>query len=244
VHYVRQTVNIGLVANYAQVLRQAHGEYYMAFADDDCLEVDYISQCIGKLRAYPDVILVCGKWRFFRGEELLGEGNKFSLLQGSGRDRVFTYYQKLVDGNIFLHGVIRRDLLRTVPPMRNAVAADWHYVASIAFLGKCMTLEGTAVNKSVEGASASWAKTARTQGVPMSQATYWYLYLPICAFRDIAWASPVYESMGWWERLSLACQVLVMLVWRFRGMVDSPLLARVARLRKERWYQFFRRLTW
>jgi hypothetical protein len=242
VHYIRQTVNIGLVDNYAQVLRQAHGEYYLAFADDDWLDVDYVSQCMEKLRAHPEIILVCGKWRFFRGQELLGEGNKFSLLQESGRDRVLTYYKKLVDGNIFFHGVIRRDLLLTVPPMRNAVAGDWHYVASIAFVGKMMTLEGTAVNKSMEGASASWAGIARSQGVPMSQATYWYLYLPICAFRDIAWASPVYKSMGWWGRLSLAGQVCGLLVWRFRGMVDLPLLARVARVRKQRWYQSVRRL--
>jgi hypothetical protein len=239
VRYIRQTVNVGPVANYAVVLRYSHGEYYMAFADDDWLDANYVSQCVRALLAQPEVVLVCGKWRFFRGQEFLGEGqNKFSLLQESGRSRVLTYYQKLVDANIFFHGVIRRDLLGSMPPMRNAVAADWPYIASIAFIGKMITLEGTTINKSVEGASASWAKTARSVGFPVSQATYWYLFLPMFAFLDIAWASPVYKSIGWWARLSLACQVFVLLVWKF---VNVPVQAR---LRKKRWYQYVQRLIW
>src|SRR5947207_15595620 len=43
VQYIRQAVNIGLTANYAEVFRRSTGAFYMALADDDWLEPTYVS---------------------------------------------------------------------------------------------------------------------------------------------------------------------------------------------------------
>jgi len=216
IRYVHQQANIGLVANYAEVLKHSHGALYMAFADDDWLDTSYISQCVRTLLEQPDLVLVCGKWRMFREQEFLREGVKIDLSQGSGRDRVLAFYKHINEDEIF-HGVARRDLLTSLPPLLNVVGGDWIYMASVAFAGKVTTIETVAVNKSIGGTSADVGKIARVQRMSRLRARLWYLYLPMYACRDILWISPVYKSSGYWARFSLAFRVAILLLWRFAG---------------------------
>lgn len=224
VRYIRQRSNVGLVANYNQVFSHARGDYYMAFADDDWLDGSYISQCIQRLRARPDLVLVCGKWRWFEGQEFVREGDILSLLQESGRERVLTLYKKM-DVNTFFHGVVRRDLVARIPPLRNTTGADWPYAASLAFVGKIETSEETAINKSLGGASATWVKTVHVQGLRGLRARFWYLDMALAFFTDIIWISPVYRSSSLWARFSLAYQVSIVILWRLTGRpLPSPLV--------------------
>jgi glycosyltransferase involved in cell wall biosynthesis len=218
VRYVRQRNNVGLVANYAEVFKLAHGDFYMALADDDWLESNYISECIRVLLEEPDLVLACGKPRMFQGEQYYRDGLKPVLLQESATQRVVKYL-RWVEENVPFHGVMRRELAASVPPMPNVLAGDWLYVASIAFKGKIRTLESTAINKTMGGTSAAWEKIVRTQGLPRYQARIPYLAIAWSVFSDIAWASPAYASRGSLARLPLACKataaVLLKFTWHY-----------------------------
>lgn len=203
VRYIRQPTNLGLTANYAAVFTQARGEIYMALADDDWLDPTYVSQCLRTLLAQPDLMTVCGKSRMYRDQQFLFEGDKHNLLQDSARQRVVRYFMG-VGENVLLHGLMRRETVASVPPMPNALAGDWVYIASIVYKGKARTLESTAINKSVAGTSNTWASQTHTLGLPAYQAYLPYLAILVSVFKDIAWASPVYASAGRFGRLSLA----------------------------------------
>src|SRR5687767_5369604 len=53
VRFLQQKVNGGPAANFAEVLRQSRGEYFMWLGDVDWLDLDYIRQCVAALRQDP-----------------------------------------------------------------------------------------------------------------------------------------------------------------------------------------------
>jgi glycosyltransferase involved in cell wall biosynthesis len=241
VRYLRQPTNIGLVANYAEVFRQSCGELYIALADDDWLEPNYVSECLQEIQRQPDLAVVCGKPRMFRGQVLLYDGVKSNLLYDSPEQRVLSYLAEVVENGAF-HGVMRRDLLAEIPPMSNALAGDWVYVASIAYKGKIRTIDSTAINKSVGGTSRDWESIVRTQRLPWYHAKMPYLHFIIlwCIFKDIAWASPVYIPSGRAARLSLACKAC----WTVARKLPLPFVvallyrsSKTAVLRSVRWWR-------
>src|ERR1035437_9224723 len=50
VKYIKQSSNIGAVANFADVLERASGEYFMWLGDDDWIDASYVSHCVSILR--------------------------------------------------------------------------------------------------------------------------------------------------------------------------------------------------
>ncbi len=46
IRYIRQSQNLGLIANHNFVLSLAQGEFFMWFNDDDLLTLDYIERCV------------------------------------------------------------------------------------------------------------------------------------------------------------------------------------------------------
>lgn len=210
VRYIRQPTNIGPTANYAAVFRESHGEFYMNFADDDWLGQSYISECVRALLDNPDLILVCGKSRYYSGDTCAFEQDNFSLLQATGRERILNYYQK-VSGNGMFHGVSRRQSLAALPPMRNTFANDWLHMAAVAFMGKVRVLENVVVNRSLGGTSTSNETIVEGLGLPPAQARFPGYSVVLAAFEDVAWLSPAYRSVGLVARLVLAIQVAMAL---------------------------------
>src|SRR5207247_7417863 len=60
VRYIRQPLNLGSGANFAEVFRNARGRFYMVLGDDDWLDETYISRCSAVLLAHKDTAVVCG----------------------------------------------------------------------------------------------------------------------------------------------------------------------------------------
>lgn len=207
VQYVRQSTNRGIAANHISAFKHSRGEYYMVLGDDDWIDPSYVSTCMNVLLAKPEFALVCGKPFLYQSGHPLHEGVVTTLLQDSGSKRVLAYYRDVFD-NVPFYGISRRALLSTVPPMRDTLAGDWFYIASLAFLGKIKTVETTSVYKSVgAGASASVESIVETLALPAFQARHTVLNVILYACKDIAWASPVYRSKGLLRRLLLSCQV-------------------------------------
>lgn len=241
VRYVRQSANIGLTANYVEVFRQSRGEYYLALADDDWLDRSYVSQCLQTLLGQPDLALVCGKPRMFRGHEYQYDGRHDNALQRSGAQRIIHYLRWVVE-DAELHGVMRRETIESVPPMPNILAGDWLFIASILFNGKARTLESVAINKSLGGVSSSWTRQIEVYGLSRYQARLRglpYFIIIWSAFKDIAWESPVYRRCGRVGRFVLACRACAALFVKFAilngGYVRSTL--------KGVWQRYFTRMA-
>ncbi len=207
VRYIRQSANSGMAGNHIAAFKHARGDYYMVLGDDDWIDPSYVSTCMRVLLTEPEFAVVCGKPFLYQSGRPLSEGVLTTLLQETGAERVLAYYRDVFD-NVPFYGISRRALLSTAPPMRDTMAGDWLYIASLAFLGKIKTVETTAVYKSVgTGASASVERIVQTVGLPAFQARHPVLSVLLGACKDIAWASPVYRSNGWLGRLSLSCKV-------------------------------------
>jgi len=212
---IRQPTNIGPTANYRAVLQAATGEMYIALADDDWLDPNYVSACLEGLLSAPDLLLVCGTPQMYRGGKFSHAAAPTQLLDDSPSDRVVRYY-KTVEENGAFHGIARREVLIDLPCMPNTMGGDWLWMASIAFRGKIATLPTTQVIKHLGGASAKWDGIVRTLGLPKWQARYWSEAVLSSAVLDIAWRSPVYGSLGPQGRLLLASRVAftIALKWR------------------------------
>lgn len=221
VRYIRQQTNIGLTANYAAVFREARGEFYMAFADDDWLDASYVSQCVQALIAHPDYANVSGTVRMFRGQDYLFDGQPDNALQERAQDRIVHYLRRVVE-NGSIYGVMRRDTIAALPPMPNMIGGDWMYIASIALRGKLRTLDSVGVNRAAGGTSATWEAQAQVYGLPSYIAKLRglpYLIIIWSFFKYIGWESPAYNSLGRLGRLALASRAARVVFIRFSILI-------------------------
>lgn len=214
VRYIRQATNVGPTANYRAVLEGATGEMYMAIADDDWLEPNYVSSCLAALRADPELLLVCGQSMLYRDGKLKKPGSITRLLDDDATDRVVRYYQTVWENGAF-HGIVRREAILGLPRMMNTMAGDWMWMASFAFTGKIETLTTTHVIKHLGGASASYANIVRVLQLPAWQGRYWTEAILSSVMRDI-WRSPVYEPLGAVGRARLAARVAMALAVKWK----------------------------
>jgi glycosyltransferase involved in cell wall biosynthesis len=214
VRYIRQQTNLGVSTNFVEVFKRSRGDFFMWLGSDDWLDSSYVSQCLQVLLEQPDHALVCGKAKYFEGEKFLFEEDAINLPQDSGRHRVLAYYRQ-VSVNGILYGVIRREHLEKVPPMQNILGDDWLLIASIVFAGKARTLESVSINRSFEGGSKDMEALALSYGLSRFLSKIPHLSIAIAAFKDIAWASPAYGSMGKLARLSLGGKAFAIVSWRF-----------------------------
>lgn len=66
--YHRHEENIGAIANFFYLLREARGEYFMWLADDDEISPDYVATLAGLLTTNLDASTAAGHWMLMRNE--------------------------------------------------------------------------------------------------------------------------------------------------------------------------------
>ena len=208
VSYVRQPVNVGPTANFNAVLDLARGDYFMWLGHDDWLSERYIEECVETLEENPDISLACGEAVYYQGGDEPHRGVVMQLPQESPRERVAAYYNLVAENGTF-YGLMRRDQLAN-RKIRNIMGGDWLVVASMAFLGKIVTLPSISVNRALGGSTVSYTKIANTLGVSKFQAVFPHAVTAFSAFREIAWRDPVY-SLKRTDRVRLAwkCQRII-----------------------------------
>jgi glycosyltransferase involved in cell wall biosynthesis len=217
VKVVRHEVNIGAEANFRCVLKQASGTFFMWLADDDWLDSDVVAACAGRLIERPDHSLVCAASRYHRAGEPAFVERPVDLLQSSARARVLAFYRTVTLNGPF-YGLMRREQLLTLPPLRHTLGADWQLVASVATLGKVATLRDVAINRSLDGVSKDAASLARAYGLSAREARNWQLVVARAAYREIVCGAP-FNSMPRLERRLLATMAAVLVAARFSGKV-------------------------
>jgi glycosyltransferase involved in cell wall biosynthesis len=235
VRYFRQPVNIGPTANFNAVLSAARGEFFMWLADDDWLDHSFVSECLRTLLERSDYTLVCGRELYYQGEQLRGGSVALNLLQESAEERVLAYYRQVGMNGTF-YGLMRRvDVLKE--PLPNVLAGDWLWLARLAFAGKVKTLESVAINRSCEGVSRDLRSLAAHYGLSEGQKRRPYHTIAITVFKDIAWQSPMYRSLGKIGRILLASRVTEIVglrsflpSWGFRTRITQALRAKQSSL--------------
>lgn len=87
IRYVRQPQNQGMPWNFARVVHEAKGEYFMWAAHDDLFHPSYIRKCLETLAAHPEAICCCTEINFIDADGLPHSGwsnKKYSNLETFG----------------------------------------------------------------------------------------------------------------------------------------------------------------
>jgi glycosyltransferase involved in cell wall biosynthesis len=70
IRYLRHPRNQGMPWNFARVVQEAKGEYFMWAAHDDLFHPSYIRKCLDKLSAHPEAVLCCTEINFIDADGL------------------------------------------------------------------------------------------------------------------------------------------------------------------------------
>lgn len=70
IRYLRHAQNQGMPWNFARVVQEAKGEYFMWAAHDDLFHPSYIRKCLEKLSAHPEAVLCCTEINFIDADGL------------------------------------------------------------------------------------------------------------------------------------------------------------------------------
>lgn len=202
IRYLRQSSNIGLTANFQSVLKGAQGEFFMWLADDDWIDPDYVSQCLSHLVESPDCVLVAGREKCYRGAELIYEERALNLPQNSGSARVLAYFRQVKTNGIF-YGLMPRSALEEIPPL-DILGGDWLFLSRVAFRGKMKTLNDVCIHRSLGGLSQNAESMAQFYSLSNFAKRNIFLIVALKVFKDIAWESPVFRSLGVASRWFLA----------------------------------------
>jgi glycosyltransferase involved in cell wall biosynthesis len=70
IRYLRQAQNQGMPWNFARVVQEAKGEYFMWAAHDDLFHPSYVRKCLDKLTAHPEAVVCCTEINFIDADGL------------------------------------------------------------------------------------------------------------------------------------------------------------------------------
>lgn len=213
IRYIRQPINLGMIGNFREVLSRSTGEYFMWVSDDDSLDPSYVRRCLEVSSTRPDVSLVCGVPIYCEIDKPAFEGVRVDLQQTSPRARVLAFYNQVNDNGTF-YGLARREIL-LANPLPTVLGGDWLMIASLAYLGKILTLEDIAIYRSSRGASADVRSLARNYGLSAKKSRQPHKAIAINVARDIARSSEAYRSLNILARLALAGKCALVVRRRF-----------------------------
>ena len=212
VKYVTQSSNRGPVANFAEVLKRASGEYFMWLGDDDWIDASYVSHCVSLLDEDSGLALVSGAPVYYRNEIITYKGKWFDLSEEWWAVRVARYYATVADNGMF-YGIMRTaQLQQIVTP--NTIGGDWHCIANIVSVGKTRMSSAVTVHRDMGGATVSYRQIAKSLGLPTIQAVFPMTTTALGAAMDIVIAGAAYKKRGLPTRLLLAGVVFLLVISR------------------------------
>jgi glycosyltransferase involved in cell wall biosynthesis len=215
VRYVRQPINIGWIANFQFVLTHATGDFFMWLCDDDALEPGIVQRYAQFLLQHPDYSLVSGEIKYWIGDRPVFCERDFNIEQRFAGMRLIQFYSKVVYGSIF-YGLMRKETAQKIP-LKSAMGVDWHFVASVAYLGKIKNLHRIGYHKKFGGISKSFKEYAKTIGASAFAGRFPHLQIAIDAFSNILHHSPVYLHHWFLVRTLLAMSAFLTVLINFYG---------------------------
>lgn len=202
VRYIRHGANRGVAANFNAGLASGRGPYFMWLADDDWIDSNYVSSCMGEFLADPRLVLVAAVTGYYHEGELVMTGEELDVSSASAFKRVLQFYGNLGHNSAF-YGVARADALRQATPFREALCDDWLVVARLAALGHLRTIRTTRMHKSMGGVSGDIYGFARSSGLRHWQARLPFVTASFLVAADIR-SHPVFSPLRPASRLRLS----------------------------------------
>jgi hypothetical protein len=206
VRVVRQPENLGMVANLDAATRLAEGEHVMLLADDDWLAPEAVAAALAVLGSSPSAVAALGKVAYVSGGIELDRGQPVPLAAPEPARRVRDYFAAVNrdQGNSWLYAITRREVVRSLPPLRNVLGFDWLRVAQVAFSGTIEMTDEVGLFREAGGVSETTERNVRETGLPAFQAKAPHFAIAAEVLADVGWRSPVYEPLGRRRRLALA----------------------------------------
>jgi glycosyltransferase involved in cell wall biosynthesis len=173
--YFRQQTNVGLLNNFAQVMRLARGAFLRYVGDDDWLAPNYVSRCLAVFADDSRLTLVTTQIEYVRPD-----GTAYTLPYSSTAFRSDDPIQRfesllagLNDGSFAfdpLYGLTRRSTLTGIA-RRKVIREDEVFAAALALAGPWGHVPEVLARRKVS--SNSLPALARRLGAPV-----WHAYVP------------------------------------------------------------------
>ncbi|HMK12331.1 MAG TPA: glycosyltransferase family 2 protein [Acidimicrobiales bacterium] len=213
IRYLRQPRNLGPTQNFELLRRAARGKYLVFLGDDDWFDAEYVARCLREFDAHPDCAIVAGRARYHPADGSPAYLDApINLTSEDPVERIVDYY-KVVLRNAVFYGLVRRSADRATPPLKNELGNDWLHVSALAFLGPVHTVEGVEIHRGV--GSTSLVQVVQALRLGWFESTFPYAALVCRVFADVAFASPVYSSVGRRRRILAATAAVANLAARF-----------------------------
>jgi glycosyltransferase involved in cell wall biosynthesis len=127
IRYVRQTRNIGAFPNFAAVLREARGEYFMWAAADDQYAPSHLEDVVRELDGHPEAVAAMSATaRHYADGKFLDE-IRYDGARDPNRLSPLALGLRMATGiqyHLYIYGLYRRDFLNaaisSILPVRNA----------------------------------------------------------------------------------------------------------------------------
>lgn len=147
IRYVRQTTNIGSLANFNFVVEHASGAYFTWLAHDDVLHTNYVEQLGKFLYEHQNVALVASDFSIidFNGDIIKQEqlnSLRPDLKWSTRRSQFFHFPSK--NTYFCIYGLMRtqacKAVIKSIPETRLLTATEFPYLSRIATLGEIIGL--------------------------------------------------------------------------------------------------------
>ncbi len=142
ISYVRHADNIGAAANSVFVLEQSRGRYFMWASGHDLWDAQFVSRCVEEMESNPESALAYSpsRWIDQHGLHWERQSGYYDTRGLPTIGRFFTAFW----GNLHpVLGVIRSDILKSIPKIFACVGSDQIVLAELALRGDFLFVSGT-----------------------------------------------------------------------------------------------------
>jgi hypothetical protein len=225
IRVVRQPTNIGPTANFAFVLRETHGRYFMWAADDDRWHPAYVSSCLAALEGSPAAVMATSQLELIdddtdeaiadRPAELWDNPDLSSPDPARRIGRLLSragWYQ--------LYGLMRREAVDAVRPLSGGYGWDVVFTAELAARGPILLVRRKLFTYRVVRRPpvdrGAWNQDV-TNLPDVRETPYSHLQEACCAAVAAA-------GLGWWQHQRVHAAILIACYVR-----DTPMRQRIER---------------
>ena len=154
IRYLRHAQNQGMPWNFARVVQEAKGEYFMWAAHDDLFHPSYIRKCLDKLSAHPEAIFCCTEINFIDADGLPHSDwskKRYSNIETLGMtapQRIHELISRM--GWFATYGVMRLENARKISLGLNVFGYDVILIEEMLLLGDFVKVHEPLFSKRIE----------------------------------------------------------------------------------------------
>lgn len=140
VRYIRQSTNLGAFGNFAAVLKEASGKYFMWASADDFFAKNHVANLVDALEKEPDALVAMSGTTRIRPDGQVHDTVRFSGNRNPERLSTRSMAWKLASGqlyHLYIYGLFRRSFLQNnFKDLPIARGADRMFMCRVAMSGR------------------------------------------------------------------------------------------------------------